>query len=78
LIRLLSKAETKKLAVGLGLIIGGALGNVIDRYIYGAVIDFLDFHINEYHWPAFNFADSCIAIGAILLLVDSLFSQKQN
>lgn len=78
LIRLLSKAETKKLAVGLGLIIGGALGNVIDRYIYGAVIDFLDFHINEYHWPAFNFADSCITIGAILLLVDSLFSQKQN
>lgn len=78
LIRLLYKAETRKLALGLGLIIGGAIGNVIDRYIYGAVIDFLDVHIKEYHWPAFNVADSCITLGAILLLIDSLFSKKQN
>ena len=78
LIGLLSRAETKKLRIGLGLIIGGAIGNIIDRGIYGAVMDFLDIHIGNYHWPAFNIADSCITIGAIILVIDSLFSQKQN
>ena len=78
LIGLLSRAETKKLKIGLGLIIGGAIGNIIDRGIYGAVMDFLDIHIGNYHWPAFNIADSCITIGAIILVIDSLFSQKQN
>ena len=78
LIGLLSRAETKKLKIGLGLIIGGAIGNIIDRGIYGAAMDFLDIHIGNYHWPAFNIADSCITIGAIILVIDSLFSQKQN
>jgi len=78
LIRLLSKAETKKLNIGFGLIIGGAVGNIVDRSIYGAVMDFLDLHIGTYHWPAFNIADSSITIGAIILIVDSLFSQKKN
>ena len=78
LIRLLSKSETKKLSVGLGLIIGGAIGNVIDRSLYGAVMDFLDVHINVYHWPAFNVADSGITVGALILVFDSLFAQPKN
>ncbi len=78
LIRLLSKIETKEPAIGLGLIVGGAIGNVIDRSIHGAVMDFLDVHINVYHWPAFNIADSCITVGAIILVIDSLFSRRQN
>jgi signal peptidase II len=76
LILWLRKAENKLVAIGLGLIIGGALGNVIDRGIHGAVVDFLDFYINAYHWPAFNVADSCITIGAVILIFDSLFSPK--
>ena len=56
----------------LALILGGALGNVIDRVIYGHVVDFLDFHLNTYHWPAFNVADCGICIGAVLLIVDEL------
>lgn len=51
-----------------GLIIGGAIGNLIDRCVYGAVIDFLDFHISMYHWPAFNIADSAIVLGIGVLL----------
>ncbi|HLX01513.1 MAG TPA: signal peptidase II [Trinickia sp.] len=56
----------------LALIMGGALGNVIDRLVYGHVIDFLDFHVGGWHWPAFNLADSAITIGAILLVLDEL------
>ena len=78
LIRLLSKSKSRKLSIGLGMIIGGAIGNVIDRSIYGAVMDFLDFHINVYHWPAFNIADSGITVGALILVFDSLFSQRKN
>lgn len=55
------------------LIIGGALGNVIDRVRFGAVIDFLDFHIMGYHWPAFNVADMAVVIGVTLLVITSLF-----
>ncbi len=55
------------------LIIAGALGNVVDRIRFGAVVDFLDFHLFGYHWPAFNIADSVIVVGAVLLVVDSLF-----
>jgi signal peptidase II len=56
---------------GLGLIMGGALGNGIDRYTIGQVIDFLDVYVGDYHWPAFNVADSAICIGVSLLLIDS-------
>jgi signal peptidase II len=56
----------------LALILGGALGNVIDRLAYGHVIDFLDFHVRTWHWPAFNLADSAISIGAALLVFDEL------
>ena len=56
----------------LALILGGALGNVIDRLAYGHVIDFLDFHVGGWHWPAFNVADSAITLGALLLIRDGL------
>lgn len=63
---------------GLGLVIGGALGNVIDRIRFGAVVDFLDFHIADYHWPAFNVADAAICVGAGLLLIDGLLSPERQ
>ena len=56
----------------LALIMGGALGNVIDRLVLGHVVDFLDFHVGGWHWPAFNLADSAITVGAILLVIDEL------
>jgi signal peptidase II len=57
--------------LSLALILGGAIGNVIDRALYGHVIDFLDFHLGGWHWPAFNVADSGITVGAVLLVLDS-------
>ncbi|MBC7945377.1 MAG: lipoprotein signal peptidase [Burkholderiales bacterium] len=57
--------------LALGLVLGGAIGNVIDRFRLGAVIDFLHFHLAEYSWPAFNVADSAITVGAVLLIWDS-------
>ena len=59
-------------ALALAMILGGAVGNVIDRIAYGHVIDFLDFHLGGWHWPAFNLADSAIVGGAALLIVDEL------
>ncbi len=53
---------------GLGLVAGGALGNLLDRIFQGAVVDFLDFHLGRHHWPAFNLADSGISIGVALLV----------
>ena len=58
--------------LALSLILGGALGNVLDRLLVGAVVDFLDFHVAGYHWPAFNVADSAITCGAALLIWDGL------
>jgi signal peptidase II len=63
-------------AIGLGLVIGGALGNVIDRIRLGAVFDFLDVHAGGYHWPAFNLADSALSLGVVLLVVDGLFEGR--
>lgn len=57
---------------GLGLVIGGALGNILDRVRYQAVTDFLDFHLGAYHWPAFNLADVAVVCGTLLLLADGL------
>jgi signal peptidase II len=56
----------------LALLLGGAVGNVIDRILYGHVIDFLDFHVRGWHWPAFNVADSAICIGVALFVLDEL------
>jgi signal peptidase II len=61
-------ANEPLLAFSLALVLGGALGNVIDRIRLGAVVDFLSFHIADYYWPAFNVADSAISIGVVLLI----------
>ena len=57
-----------RIKVGITLLIGGALGNVIDRVLYGHVVDFLDFHVAGWHWPAFNIADAAITIGVALII----------
>jgi len=61
-----------RLSLALTLVLGGALGNVIDRIRFGAVVDFIQWHVAGYYWPAFNVADSAITIGAILLIWDQL------
>ena len=73
IVYLLKRHGNQKLfCTALALIMGGALGNVIDRLVHGRVIDFLDFHVSGWHWPAFNLADSGIVIGAMLLVLDEL------
>jgi signal peptidase II len=67
------KSQGRIYVIAVGLISGGAIGNLIDRMRFGAVIDFFDFYINQYHWPAFNIADSAICIGAGLLLLGNFF-----
>lgn len=74
----LRSATQPLIAVALGLVIGGAIGNVVDRVRLGAVFDFLDFHAFGWHWPAFNVADSAITIGVALLCIDSLFAGKRS
>lgn len=76
LIYWLYNEKSKFVQVALGFIIGGAIGNVIDRIRLGAVFDFLDFHIGDSHWPAFNVADSFICIGAVMIILYSLFVKK--
>ncbi len=63
---------------GLALILGGAAGNFVDRIARGAVIDFLDFSLGSYHWPAFNVADSALVVGAAFLLLDLLRAQRPS
>ncbi|HKM69998.1 MAG TPA: signal peptidase II [Stellaceae bacterium] len=77
LIYWLSRVESPLLAVAIGLIIGGAIGNVVDRIRLGAVVDFLDFHVGSWHWPAFNVADSAISIGVAVMLVDGLLLRRE-
>jgi signal peptidase II len=74
----LYNGTSRLVACALGSVIGGALGNVIDRLRFEAVADFLDFHIANYHWPAFNIADSCIFIGVVLLCVSSMFMESSD
>ncbi len=62
--------------VGLALILGGAVGNLWDRLLTGRVVDFLDFFVGSYHWPAFNIADSAIVVGALLLVAEILFAKS--
>jgi len=72
------KAKSPWLATALGMVIGGALGNAIDRVIFGAVADFLDFHAYGYHWPAFNVADMAISVGVVMLLFDGLIEKRRD
>jgi len=66
------------LCTGFALILGGALGNLIDRLRYGQVVDFLDFHAAGWHWPAFNVADSAITLGAVLLVVEGFLHHERR
>ena len=68
--------ENKILSISFALLLSGALGNLIDRMLFGYVIDFLDFYYGSYHWPAFNVADSAIFIGAALMILDSFQQEK--
>ena len=74
----LSRTQQRWPACALGLVIGGAIGNVIDRVRLGWVIDFLDFHGGGYHWPAFNVADSAISVGVVMLLVHSFLMKPRK
>ena len=75
--RWLMQGASRVQSICLAMVIGGALGNVIDRLRFGAVVDFLDFHLFEYHWPAFNVADSCIVLGVAGLIIHSVFLEKR-
>lgn len=78
LVRELSaRGADTSLRMGYGLILGGALGNVIDRLFRSAVVDWLDFHWRSYHWPAFNLADSAIVGGCALLLIHGLVGERR-
>ncbi|MGB5541588.1 MAG: signal peptidase II [Gammaproteobacteria bacterium] len=71
-------AREWRTALALALILGGAIGNLIDRLLYGHVIDFIDVYYKTWHWPTFNVADSAISIGAALLVLDALFSHRHT
>lgn len=75
LVVLLAREQRSLTRLAYWLVLAGAVGNVIDRLRFGAVVDFLDFHAGGYHWPAFNIADSAIVIGAGLLLLDTFRSE---
>lgn len=74
----LVKEKKTYMVIALGLIIGGAIGNIIDRVTIGAVADFLDFYVGNYHWPAFNLADTAVFIGVAIVLLDSFFEDKEE
>jgi len=73
-----SPARNRLLQIALGLILGGALGNLYDRLAYGYVVDFLEFYAGSYHWPSFNVADSAISIGVGLLAIEIIRSEAPN
>ena len=73
-----SHSGQKLFALALACILGGAIGNVIDRLLYGYVVDFLDFHWHHWHFPAFNVADSAITIGAACLILDELIRVRRG
>ncbi len=71
-------AHEKWMAVGLSLVLGGALGNLIDRLLYGYVVDFIQWYYKGFYWPTFNIADSAITVGATILVIYNVFFQKQH
>lgn len=74
----LFRTDQRWISLALGLVIGGALGNLVDRLRFGAVADFLDLHLAGYHWPAFNVADTGITLGAAVLVLDALFGGPEK
>lgn len=74
----MGRTQRRLLIAGFAVIVGGALGNVIDRLIHGAVVDFLDFHLAGWHWPAFNLADTAITLGVVAIIADSLFGPRHG
>lgn len=76
LLRWMAKAETRLVALALGAVVGGAIGNVIDRLRFGAVVDFVDVHGWGWHWYIFNIADAGIVCGVAVLLADALFRRE--
>lgn len=77
LIWLLGRAESKWYTIGLGLILGGAIGNLVDRVRFGAVVDFIDVYWGLAHFPTFNVADSAITVGVICVLIDGIIAKRQ-
>lgn len=73
----LRRTREPLLSAAIGLVIGGAVGNVIDRLLRGAVVDFLDFHVAQWHWFAFNLADAAICVGVGLMVIDSLLGRRE-
>jgi signal peptidase II len=73
-----SKSKNMPIVISLTLIFAGAVGNLIDRIRYGAVVDFLDFYIHTWHWPAFNVADSSISLGAVLMIWGMIIQRKEE
>ena len=74
---IISRNSARKfLCLGLALVLSGALGNAWDRFTIGVVVDFLDFHLGSYHWPAFNVADICICCGAAIVVLAEFFGKK--
>ena len=72
------KTTNRNLSISLAFILSGAVGNLIDRLNHKAVVDFIDIHINNFHWPAFNFSDSYITIGAFIYIFTIFTSQNDN
>jgi signal peptidase II len=70
------KDEEMGILLGLSLVLGGAVGNLIDRVRFHEVIDFIDFYVGQYHWPAFNVADAAITVGTFLVAISLIFSHK--
>jgi signal peptidase II len=71
-------ATQRWMSIALTLIVGGALGNLWDRFSYGHVVDFIDLYVSHFHWPVFNIADSAICVGAFMLFCDAVFDRKNS
>lgn len=77
LVAWLARTREPLLSVAIGMVIGGAVGNVVDRLAHGAVIDFLDFHLGAWHWFVFNLADAAISVGVGLMVIDGLRGRRE-
>ncbi len=74
---ILNKLYTFTVGIAVSFILGGALGNLVDRILFGQVTDFIDWHIKTHHWPAFNVADAFITVGVALILIEQVFFTKK-